>query len=201
MHGSSQDNLALQFSLELFQVFRPADHRHHRLAGDRTVGSGRPGLGKANDGLELGLLHHGRETSGRPAAAEGSPFFHLDVDQAPLLHLLDRPVARVIDIGRSGEPWTVHVGEIEQRVHHLGIARERLALDAMQDAQIDLLGLHRLKQQPDSQDYRENHQPFPHWSILAHAAGRPNRRAASSPDPLARRGSRPAAPPEAPPPG
>src|SRR5215471_17508804 len=48
-----------------------------------------------------------------------------------------RPLRRFIELGGSGQPWAVAVGQETQMVHHLG-SLESLALDFVDDVEIAL---------------------------------------------------------------
>ena len=51
------------------------------------------------------------------------PLFQVLILHSPLLHLVDRPVACRLEIGRSRQAGTIHIRELMDQVHDLRIVR------------------------------------------------------------------------------
>src|SRR4029079_14544392 len=77
------------------------------------------------------------------AAAAGTPrpvwrLFEWDVLQSPLLHFRDRPLSRLLRVGRTGQTWPVHVSEPTRNLHDLRVLRlETLFFDFVDRLVID----------------------------------------------------------------
>jgi hypothetical protein len=133
-----QHDLAAQFALELFEIRVIFERRidGFRLHGAR--GAGTPGQWEADERRVRRLDHVSGEVRVVPAAAEGAPRLLVDAGEPVFLQPLDHPIARGLEAGRVGEARAIHVGEIEDVFHHLGVF-ERLGLDAMDDREVHRL--------------------------------------------------------------
>ena len=80
--------------------WRPAQHAKREIAVDRR------------HHVALGALI-------QPPRMPEIPRFQVRVLESPLGHLLDHPVGGVLEVGRTGQPRPVAVGEHVQRVHGL----------------------------------------------------------------------------------
>ena len=105
-------------------------------ASHRALRAGTPGQRKSDQRRIDRFKHVAGEVRVGPAAAEGSPGLFVDIGESVLLQPLHHPVARGFEAGRIGEARAIHVGEIKDVVHHLGVF-ERFGFDAMNDRQVD----------------------------------------------------------------
>ena len=71
-------------------------------------------------GAYCGSMQVGREPRKGPAAAVRPPLLLMRAD-APFAQLLHHPVGRGEEARRIREARTIHVGQVEQVVHHLGV--------------------------------------------------------------------------------
>ena len=131
-----QHDLAAQLALELFEIRIVLERRVDGFRLHRALRAGAPGQREPDQRRVRGFDHVAGEVCVGPTAAEGSPRFFVDVGEPVLLQPLDHPVARGLEAGRIGEARTIHVGEIEDVLHHFGVF-ERLGLDAMNDREVD----------------------------------------------------------------
>ncbi len=142
-HRRGEHPLAFELPLEPGEVLGRLDHRHRRVSRDEAVGAGRP-RGRHADDREAAAgrrrLHV--ELVVRPAAAEwpvgGHPWFELHVGETPRRHFLHRPVARLAEAGRVGQPRTVDVGQPAHDGHDLRPC-EALVVYLVERLVIDLL--------------------------------------------------------------
>src|SRR5277367_4551765 len=90
-----------------------------------------------------------------PSAAEGTPLFGARRN-APILELFDHPIRSREIAWRIGHAGSVGVGEVEHRVHHLGVL-ESLSFDLVDRPKIDALFGARWNQNHFSEcPHREN---------------------------------------------
>ena len=132
------DSTTLPFSLPLYfsKSASTLDIDQDRLAGHRSIGSGRPGQRNADQRLILRLDHVRFKMFRGPAAAERSPLFFFR-RQTVLGHSLHHPIRRGFVARRTGETRAIHIGQVEHVIHHLRIL-EGFGLDPIDDQQIHL---------------------------------------------------------------
>ena len=116
-------------------------------SGHRALGGRRPGEHLEHEVV----LHGGDDVPARlliePALAHRFsvlddrevPGLEMAVPHAPPLHLIDRPLRRVLVVGRPGQPGAMHVGQVVHGLHDLRVAHA-LASDAGVHGRVDRLG-------------------------------------------------------------
>ena len=113
-----------------------------------TVRARRPFLREADQRLNLRLDEMRAEPNQRPAFAE-APALLVDVRESPLAERLHRPLTRLLDAGRSGEPRPIDVAEPRDVIHHLR-AIEPLVADPAEHRVIELSRFARRQTPPRS---------------------------------------------------
>ena len=130
------DDGAAQLAAVLLEIVLRLHLDDDRRAGQRRGERRRPGARVAGDPHVLRLGHLDREAIDRPAAAGGPVRLERGVRQAPAGQLIARPLARLMQRRRSGQPRAVDIGNPAERVHHRR-SLKRLGLDLGDDGFVD----------------------------------------------------------------
>ena len=121
--------------LRIQRLARAAERRVERFAGGGSPSGVRPGQRRGIQHRVAGLRHLQRILLQRPTSSKRTPFFQMHVLQAVALQPLDRPVGRLAESGRRGEPRAVHIGEVAERLHHSRVF-EGLGLDTTNQSEV-----------------------------------------------------------------
>src|SRR5260370_18625535 len=119
--GGGQHKLAFQLPAVLLHVFFLQDRREERRSGYRTIRAGCPSLRIGNQRKRPGRNHLREKALVGPATAERSPRLQMDVGELPFLHLAGGPGRRLLEVRRIRQTWTVHIAQVADTFHYLGI--------------------------------------------------------------------------------
>ena len=114
------------------------ERRKHRLSSDRASGRTAPREGHCRQPCVLGREQLGRVLLDGPAPSERAPSLDMHVAKAIDPQTFGCPFGGVLELRRTGQPWTMDVGQVAKVFHHLR-SRERLTFDPIHNAEVDRL--------------------------------------------------------------
>src|SRR5271165_795112 len=89
------------------------------------------------------------------------------VGEAELLKPLNRPIRRLLKSGRTGQPWSGHLAQIKQVIHHLRTV-ESLFLDPMDRVRIDRFPAASGPEQEEHGKRQEKLQALAQHAVMVH---------------------------------
>jgi hypothetical protein len=130
-----EEDLAGELSLVLLEVLLGLEVHPHHLAADRAVRPRGPRLGNGREGDLPGRHQAHGGLAERPSPAEGVRL-QVGIGEPPLLQLVARPLVRLLELGRAGDPGADAVGQMGDGLHHLGMVKPLVA-DAGDHLEVD----------------------------------------------------------------
>src|SRR5215471_15852886 len=114
-HRADQHIFASDSSAESIEVSFVVDDRRYDVGFNRAMRSRCPRFRICDHGEgPVGGDHTNRKFFVRPAAAEWSPGFQIDVHKLPFCQLLLDPIGGSFDLWRAGETSAVHVTHVAE---------------------------------------------------------------------------------------
>ena len=134
-----EDDLPGELAVVGREVRFARDAHAHDVRRHGALRPRRPLVREGDDRLNLRLDEMRAEAHERPSLAERPPLL-VHACEAPLAEPRHRPLARLLDRRRSGEPRTVDVAQPRDVVHHLR-ARQPLVANAPEHLKVELFAL------------------------------------------------------------